>query len=347
MRSCLALFVFLFVFLPLAFCGLLTASVSAWLLDRNFYTDLFSAEDIYSALLSGNLDLETSLELGGAELDPAVTRAFGQAIQQAVSPSYVRDEVLRNINAVFDYLENFSRGLTLTWDLRPLKRNLSAEQISTFADVLVKSLPPCSASAPQADFILPTCLPRDKSVEALAAEVRQNVPRFVERLPDFQPIGEPIPPNTQSGALLGDLVQTAVSSGVLSLLLGTFFAWLEVGALAARSTKGLWLALGVTLLIPSLPVLLLGILLLTGTAEGIFSSGASSAFAQIGLQDTAVFDSVLQRAFSRISGGFLTYGGGATGIAVLLLSLGVLMPQPRKRKPKKDDENLSDYRILR
>jgi hypothetical protein len=220
MRSCLALFVFLFVFLPLAFCGLLTASVSSWLLDRNFYTDLFSAEEIYSALLSGNLDLENSLELGSTELDPATTRAFGQAILEAVSPSYVRDEVLRNINAVFDYLEDTSRGLTLTWDLRPLKRGLSAEQIDTFADVLIKNLPPCSPRTPQADLILPTCLPRDKSAEQLTAEVRQNLPRFVEQLPDFQTIGEPIPPNTQSGALLGGLAQTAVSSGALSLLTG-------------------------------------------------------------------------------------------------------------------------------
>jgi hypothetical protein len=347
MRSCLALFVFLFVFLPLAFCGLLTASVSSWLLDRNFYTDLFSAEEIYSALLSGNLDLENSLELGSTELDPAVTRAFGQAILEAVSPSYVRDEVLRNINAVFDYLEDTSRGLTLTWDLRPLKRGLSAEQIDTFADVLIKNLPPCSPRTPQADLILPTCLPTDKSAQQLTAEVRQNLPRFVERLPDFQTIGEPIPPNTQGGALLGDLAQTAVSSGALSLLTGTFFAWLFIGALAARSTKGLWTTLGITLLVPALPVLLLGILLLTGTADGIFSANLNTAFAEIGLQDSAALDSVLRRAFSRISGGFLTYGGGATGIAVLLLVIGALMPQPRKRKPKDGDINLSDYGTLR
>ncbi len=345
MRSCLALFVFVFIFLPLAFCGLLIASVSSWLLDRNFYADLFSAEEIYSALLSGNLAPE--LKLGGTGLDPAVTRAFEQAIQEAVSPSYVRDEVLRNINAVFDYLEDPSRGLTLAWDLRPLKRGLSAEQINTLADVLVKSLPPCSPHTLQTDFTSPTCPPADELAQQLTAEVRQNLQRLIERLPDFQTIIEPIPPNTQSGALLGNPVQTVVSGGGLSLLMGTFFAWLFISALTARSTKGLWTTLGVTLLIPALPVLLLGIALLTGAANSIFSANVNTAFAEIGLRDSAALDQVLQRAFSRISRGFLTYGGGAAGIALLLMAIGALMPQPRKRKPRDGDVNLSDYGILR
>jgi hypothetical protein len=336
---------FVFVFLPLAFCSLLTASVSSWLLDRNFYTDLFSAKEVYGALLNGNLNWE--LELGGAELDPAVTRAFGQALQQAISPSYVRDEVLRNVNAVFDYLEDASRGLALTWDLRPLKRSLSVEQIDAFAGVLIKNLPLCDPRTPQTDFILPTCLPRDKSAEQLTAEVRQNVARFIERLPDFQSIGTPIPPNTQSGALLSDPVQTAVSSGALSLLMGTFFAWLFIGALAARSTKGLWTTLGITLLVPALPVLLLGIVLLAGTANGILSANFSTTFAEIGLRESAALDSVLRRAFSRISSGFLTYGGGAAGIAVLLLAIGALMPRQRKRKPKDGDVDPSDHGTLR
>lgn len=170
MRSCLAFFVFIFVFVPLAFCGLITASVSTWLTDRSFYTDLFSAPGIYAALLGSNLDYDVALDVrGGQRLDSETTSAFSKAIQEVAPPDYIRTEVVRNINAVFDYLEDFSRGLTLTWDLRPLKANLTNEQIGVFADVLVRSLPQCTPQNPQADFILPTCLPADKSAQEVTA----------------------------------------------------------------------------------------------------------------------------------------------------------------------------------
>lgn len=344
MRSCLAFFVFIFVFVPLAFCGLLTASVSTWITDRSFYTDLFSASGIYAALLGSNLDYEVSLQVrDGQRLDPETTDAFSKAIQEVAPPNYIRDEVVRNINAVFDYLEDFSRGLALTWDLRPLKENLTNEQIVVFADVLVKSLPPCSPQNPQEDFILPTCLPADKSAQEVTTEVRAKLPRFVESLPDFQPLGDAIPPNTERGAVLGDPVRFVLGSGVLSTLVVVFFTWLAVAFLAARSTKGIFSVLGSTLLVPAVPVLLIGITIISGVASNTVANGIDSALIEAGLQSSPDLRSatlgVVTSAISRVANGFLIYGGGAMGLAVLLLVVSAFMPQPRKRKPKNDDFN--------
>lgn len=86
MRSCLGFFVFLFVFLPLTFCGLLTGAVSTWLFDRSFYVDLFSAEGLYAAFVGDNLELRGALELGDGTLPPETANAFGQAIQASVTP---------------------------------------------------------------------------------------------------------------------------------------------------------------------------------------------------------------------------------------------------------------------
>ncbi|MCS6872390.1 MAG: hypothetical protein RML95_05310 [Anaerolineae bacterium] len=336
MRSCLAFFVFLFVFLPLAFCGLLFGAVSTWLFDRNFYTDLFSAEGIYSALLSADLDLETSLQINNVQLDPETSRAFALALRDAFTPSYVRDEVVRNINAVFDYLEDFSRGLTLTWDLRPFKRGLTNDQIAIFADTLVRTLPRCAPNAPPVDSLLPTCIPPNVSTDQMVAQARERLPRFIESLPDIQVLGDPIPPNTQSGALLGSTLQSAIGGGALSILIVAFFVWLFVGILAARSTKGLWRVLGITLLVPAVPVLLIGIAILSGAADTTLASGIDSTLAQAGVQSTETLRAstlrAVQGAVSRIGNGFLTYGGGATAVAVVLLLLGALMPKPRKRK---------------
>lgn len=335
MRSCLAFFVFVFVFLPLALCGLLTGAVSTWLFDRSFYTDLFGAEGLYAALLSDNLDLQGALELGDSRLPPQTSRAFGEALQASVTPAYIRDEVVRNVNALFDYFEDFSRGLTLSWDLRPIKRGLSEAQIMTFADTLVRALPRCAPNAPPADSLLPTCIPPNQSVDQVVAQVRERLPRFIESLPDFQPIGEPIPPNTQSGSLLGGTVQAFAGSGALSLLIGALFAWLFVGILAARSVKGLWAVLGISLLVAAVPVLLIGVAIMGGVAGGALTTGIETALSEAGVQSSqalreATFNAV-QSAASRIGNGFLTYGGGATILAVVLLFLSAIMPKPRKR----------------
>lgn len=335
MRSCLAFFVFLFIFLPIASCTLLTASISTWLLDRDFYTDLFSTEGFYATLVGGNLDLESALNLGGSELDPTTRDAFDQAFQQVLSPSYVRNEVLRNINIVFDYLEDTSRGLTLSIDLTPIKRSLGEAQIEAFANALVQALPPCASNSPPADTFLPTCLPTNEPVQQVIDRVRQNASRFIEGLPDIQVIGEPIPPNTESGSILGDAVQGIVGS-VFLLLLGAFFVWLFVGILSARSIKGFWSALGISLLIPALPILLLGLATASGAADSTFADSIESALLEAGVQATPEIRqstlAAVERVVSRISNGFLIYGGGATAVAVLLLIVGAAMPNPRKRK---------------
>ncbi|MFN7210640.1 MAG: hypothetical protein ACK4P1_09650 [Aggregatilineales bacterium] len=320
-------------------------SVSTWLFNRSFYIDIFSAEALsYAALLSDALDLVETLELDDDTLPPETVNAFVQAIRAVITPTYIRDEMARNINALFDYFEDFSRGLALTLDLRPIKRSLSSDQqISAFADVLAQVLPPCTPAEPPADSLLPTCRLPDQSLEELTAQVRERLPRFIRNLPDLQPIGDPIPPNTQSGTLLGGAVQALVNFGAMlligALLVGLFAAFLLVG-----STKDLWAALGIMLVGAALPVVLLGVAIVTGRGSDVISVQIGSVLSdQIGLQSSQALSaaslSAVQSAETQIGNGFLLYGGGAAVVGVVLVLVSMIIPLLSKRK---DDFASSD-----
>lgn len=337
LRSCLGFFVFLFIFLPLASCGLLTGAVSTWLFNRLFYIDIISSETLsYAALLSDALDLAYILELDDDTLPPGTVDAFVQAIRAVVTPTYVRDEIARNINALFDYFEDFSRGLALTLDLRPIKSSLSSDQqIGAFASVLAQVLPTCTPNAPPADSLLPTCRLPNQSPQEFTAQVRERLPRFIRNLPDLQPIGDPIPPNTQSGTLLGGAVQSLITSGLVLLIVALLFGLLA-GFLLAGSTKDLWAALGLMLLGAALPVLLMGVAISTGRGSAVISDQISSVLSdQVGLQSSEALEnaalSALESATTRIADGFLIYGGGAAAVGVVLVLVGVIIP-PRKHK---------------
>lgn len=226
--------------------------------------------------------------------------------------------------------------MALTLDLRPIKSSLSSDQlIRAFANALAQVLPTCTPDESPTDSLLPTCRLPNQSLEEFTAQVRERLPRLIRDLPDLQPINDSIPPNTQSGTLLGGAVQSLITS-VVVLLIGALLFGLLAGFLLAGSTKDLWAALGLMLLGAALPILLTGVAISTGRGSDVIFDQISSVLSdQVGLQSSQALEnaalSALESATTRIAGGSLTYGGGAAAVGVVLVLVSVIIP-PHKRK---------------
>lgn len=325
------------LFIPLAVVSLGGASISTWVLDRNFYTGLLDNEALYDALLNSDIQAEIQRSLTQGRTGDYSAAAFTAGIGTILTPAYMREQVTQNVNAIFDLVEGKSKTLNLMIDLRPIKNNLSDNQQIAFATAYVGALSACTGSEP-ANPALPVCIPSDKSADQLISDIRESIPGFVRTIPDTIPLTQGLSEKDLAGlsVLSSGPFQTAISSILVACLLPMVILWLMIGFVGGTTFRGVLLWLGGSLLVPALFVLLIGtgvrggVSQITGEAVEItLNSGGQSV--ELSPETRAALVQIGQSTGVKVADGLTNYGAIATGAAVVLLFMGVIL-RPRENQ---------------
>ncbi|GAB4544325.1 MAG: hypothetical protein OHK0023_00940 [Anaerolineae bacterium] len=330
MRSCLAVFIFIFLFFPVTLCALTITAINSWLLNRDFYIETLAQPSIYDAIINDGLrnNAEFTLENGQVRGDSdVISSALADAISVATTPEYLRDQVVKNVNALFDFFDDISNGLKLEFDLKPVKTALAdPEKQAAFATAYAQLMPPCDGEAAFSNG-LPTCHPAELTDDQFVAGIKEGLPGFAQSLPDIVPI---TPPELSNQLVGVGSVRAVVNTGQISLLILAAISWLSVGFLGGQSPREAWLIMGFSLLIPAVMVVLMGI----ATGPDLMRSTLSTSltFAEGGVNVEATLNEVVAQAASRISGGFITSGFIAIAVACVALIIGLLSPRTRQKR---------------
>lgn len=258
MRKGIANLLFVFFGLPLALSALMLLSVRPWGLDRETYKRFVQDDRLYSALQAPEIARRAprTLKLGPASFDgPALTAA----VQKNLPIPEIKATAAQAVDRALDAVESAGPG-ALELDLQPLKAALRSKGPALtrdYAAALAAARPPevrTALSPPQ--------------------ELNAALGAAVDRIPDRPSTGSlSLPaPRTSGLGRLGDTIGSlsrgneALSQAILNRMTATMAAasallLAGLGALGGRSALTRLSRAGRYLLLPSLAVLLLGIVL--------------------------------------------------------------------------------------
>lgn len=333
MRLFFGLLILLFVFVPAAFCGLFMVG-STWIADRSFYTNVLDNEALYAAFLETDLPTFLGQEVFASDQIPAEALAAG--LQQVLTPAYLRDEALNLIDQVFDFLDGRTDTLQASLNMQPIKARVAADGGEGFSRAMAEALPPCPAGqqAVASDGVLLRCRPGNMSTDEATKQIMATLPEWIAEIPDEVALSDGLNIRDEiglDGPLTGDvrsgLLAAAGSVGVFALIF-----WLIGTLIGARTARGRWILLGFSLLIPALSVLFLG--LMFASASGTWLQLTDSWTLQFEGRDysrefRAAFEETLATGFSRVGGNYMQVGAIASGVAALLMVIGLITPSSR------------------
>jgi len=341
MRKLIALLLIVILFFPMAMASLSVISVSSWVLDRNFYTQLLGNERLYEVLLSEDLPNYFSRRVV-TEVDDVPVSALSSALRAVVKPDYLRGEALRIVNDVFDFVEGRDFTLDLYLDIAPLKAALRGEDGPRFARALAEALPVCRAGQEPiiAGGTLYRCLPSDTSVEKAASDITAALPSYVDRYPDRLKLNdESIDMRRElRGAefVVGFWCANGLSFAAFVLAAITAVFWFIAALLGGEDRRARLLWLGWSLLVPAVLIFCIGLAINTDFSLGWVRLGLNEARFE-GVQYSAEFRQALldvsRTALDTVANGFLMAGGVAGAIALALVAWGLGTPSERRLAP--------------
>lgn len=316
-----ALIAVLLVF-PLFLAALLAVGMSTWVLDRDFYLRLADDERLYQIP-----DVTSSASWANDPMPgfPGVpVRYTARASREVLTPSYLRSQGRRLVNQVFDFLRGTAPGVTIAFDLVPVKQALLGEPGARFARRLAEDLPVGGSAS---GFVvkpnrLPASRPASISVQRAASILQAGLPTLVKEMPDtLDVVDAPVYWGWWGGprwSVLGALVLADV---ILLVLAGG--AWIAAGFVggANRFQRLQWL--GWSLLAPAIPVVLSGLVVILGSVSPWIRFGIESAQLQQWGFDPGFSVALVEAAryaATRAGAGFLAAGAVAGGAAIGLLA---------------------------
>ncbi|HJW84425.1 MAG TPA: hypothetical protein VJ754_08975, partial [Anaerolineae bacterium] len=341
MRKLLALLLYIFIVFPLILATLVVASVSTWVLDREFYTDLLGDTRLYEVLLSEDLPNYLNRRVV-READSLPAKALGDALREVVTPEYLRTQALNIVNDAFDFAEGRDYTLDLYLDAQPIKDALRSEGGTRFARVLAASLPTCASGQESLarGATLPRCLPSSISVDQAADMVVAALPAFLDKVPDrIQLSDRPIDMRrelrgAEIWAGLAGTNSLTVAIVILVFISGSF--WYISALLAGEDRRERLMWLGWMLIVPAILVFMIGLAVNTDVASGWVSYGLNQARFE-GVEYSLAFRQALidvaRDALNTVASGFLAVGGVAGAIALALVVWGGSVPPERRLAP--------------
>lgn len=335
MRGCVAFFVFVFVAAPLILAFEVTAAASTFLVNRDFYGDVLSSPEIYAAMLEGLMD-----DAGvSAEL-----RASGELerITATLDTDEWRAAIDEAIDQAFAVLEGRSDTITINIPLAPVRAILQSSAAAEFVSDYVGELPRCAAGREPMDapdtisgLPLPTCRPQNISLTEYTDQLMSDLPRIIENMPETLTYSDTIPDGPRIEGLGEVGIQQAVTTAVIVLGVAAAGVWFINGLIAGASAGGRLRWLGVTLLLPSVVVVLIGLGIASVAALAV-SRGAVMIDGGISSRLSETVYEALTGGVGRISTSFLIAGGIPSVIGLLLLITGFAMPAPRRDDMERD-----------
>jgi hypothetical protein len=335
MRGCVAFFVFIFVAAPLILAFEVTAAASTFLVNRDFYGDMLSSPEIYAAMLEGLMD-----DAGvSAEL-----RASGELerITATLDTAEWRAAVDEAIDQAFAVLEGRSDTISINIPLAPVRAILQSSAAAEFVSDYVGELPACSGGREPMDapdtitgLPLPVCRPQNLSPREYSEQLLSDLPRVIENMPDTLTYTDTVPDGPRIGGLGEVGLQQAVTTAVIILGVIALGAWLSTGIVAGDSAGSRLRWLGVTLLLPSVIVVLIGLGIASVSALAV-NRGAVLIDGGISSRLSETVYEALTGGVGRISTSFLIAGGIPSVIGLGLLVIGFAIPAPRRDEMQRD-----------
>lgn len=315
MRKLLALILLVFIAAPLIAITLGLLSVDSWILDREFYVKALSDERLYEVLLADNLPAEINRQ-ALTEVDSLPAGALSAALREVVTPGYMRQQAVTNVNALFDYFEGRAPAPTLTLDLQPIKAQLAGEAGTRFAQTLAASLPACAAGE---DPIAPggsvmRCRPVETSIEEAAAQIEAGLPRLLETVSSRLEFGHAEFDSVDW--LFGVTLRGQLNRALTGLVLASLLVWLVAGLIAGNTLRERMLWLGWGLLLPAVPGALTGLALM---------GAAASAAIQVNVARSAAASAAMQQAIIGVVTPAINITGSTLfGLGAVLSFVGII-----------------------
>lgn len=335
MRGCIAFFIFIVIAAPLMLAFEVTAATSTFLVNRDFYGDMLSSREIYAALLEGLMD-----DAGvSAEL-----RASGEMerITATLDTDEWRAAVDAAIDQAFAVLEGRSDTITINIPLAPVRAVLQSSAAEEFVSDYVGELSVCTGGREPMDapdtisgLPLPACRPQNLSPREYSEQLLSNLPRVIENMPDMLTYTDTITDGPRITGL-GDVdLQQAVTTAVVVLGVVAIGAWFVTGIIAGDSAGSRLRWLGVTLLLPSIIVVFIGVGIGSVAAMAV-NRGAIMIDGGISNRLSETVYQALTGGVGRISASFLAAGGVPSLIGLALTVVGFALPSPRRDEMERD-----------
>lgn len=333
MRGCIGVVVFVVVVAPMLFLFEVTAAASTFLVNRAFYTDVFASPDVYAGLVAGVM-----AEAGSEGRPP--TDAELERITATLDATEWRAAVGDAVDQFFAVVEGRSDTLTIRIPLAPLRAVLESSAGEAFVRDYIASLPTCRAGQEPTDspgslggLPLPVCVPQTTTASAYAELMIERLPQMTASMPPEIVITEHVTDVPQVEALGEMGVQGAVTAALAAFGAAAVGGWFITGMIAGATAGSRLRWLGVTLLLPSLGVLLIGFavggsMALMRDGAGMGSMGAMGSMGSMDSRLSEAIYSALGGGLGRIALSFAAAGGIPAAIGLMLWLAGMTRRDP-------------------
>ena len=341
MRKFVAILLAIFLVFPLLLSAQAAVSVTSWALDRQFYIDVFDQPQVYATFTSGPLIDKLLHERLGLSPE-ADTSELESVLKGTLTPEYMRDEVSKLINALFDYLQGKTNTFAPVLDAVPLKTTLGGSQQDAFLNALVAALPACNpGQTPGFSGEGQTaCKPVGVSDDLLVNQVlKPALPGILSAVPDEIPLEGEFQ-NWQEAArwrtfVPGMAVPASIILSVLVLVSIAACAWYLAALISDASWRVRLGWLGWMLLVPAVLTFMLGFAAQGGigaywTNFGLERANLSSTSFGPGLNETLRLISM--SALPRAASAFQMVGGISGALALACIFWGIATPRVNRKE---------------
>lgn len=341
LRAIIGAVIFFVFYFPTMIGALYTFGVINWAFDRQFYVDVLDDPALYEALLDEDLTEAIAVAMLESEsqrlVDVQTNRAISLAVNAAIgdNPEYLREQVVGVVNSLFAWFDGDARTLAFEVDLVPFKEAVTGEKRDEIARILADELPACDAeqAARFAGSALYQCIPNDLSRDQAALVIADQLPTYVQSLPDQLTWEDP-----DAAWIGGGSIRAFINIALIGFAISAIFTWVIMSLIGGKGLRGFLIWMGVTLIIPAGIVLLTGLPLSAGALsvegfglqQGMINVNGQPVSAELreGLANAVV------QILSRVGSGFVTVGGLSIGIGIALAAVGLFVT---KRRDDEDD----------
>ncbi len=338
MRKFIAIILAVILVIPMLLAAQALASVSSFIMDRQFYIDTLDNEQVYETLISGTL-IPGFLNNGLALPEGIDVTQLASVFESVLDQDYLRSQVSNFVGNAFDYIQGKQETFVPMVDLVPLKSALAGEKQNDFLLALAQSLPDCEPG--QIPGIggseFSACKPQGVSIDALANDyLKPILPLTLAQIPDQVLLVENWEElqsyrNYQS-FIPGMAVPASLLLSGIAFILIALSLWYLSALIADDAWRNRLQWLGWMLMIPSTVIFLTGVAAASNIPVFWANYGLDRAnfnglpFFGPGLREA--LRAIIRAAIPRVSTSFLMVGGISGALALGLIFWGLMTSKP-------------------
>jgi hypothetical protein len=280
MRKLFALIILTVVFFPLAVAAMTLTAIRPWVLDRNFYERLVSDEQLYDALLTGELPNQFN-RFVFVDKDQLPLGALSIALREVVTASYLRTQSVAMINQVFDFIDGRKANFEVSFDVSSLKIALGGEAGIRFAKALAASLPFCEVGqeAITPGGTLVRCIAANSSITEAGQQIARALPTALEDAPDHIILNDSM--NFQNDWRFVDwfragTIRSTLDLSILIIIFTTLATGLVGAFLGGNDLRAQLRWFGSSLFVPASLFVLMGVIIATPLIAGPLRDGLNA-----------------------------------------------------------------------